>query len=683
MSVTGSRAFAVADVDLVSTWQKNSSGTIYNITTATNTRAVTVSIPDDATLTGATISVTSNAAVGGAQILTVNGKNLRYDATTEVDLSSDIVTGSNVLTFKYKTYGSASATNMRSVCHLSNIVLTVAYTQPDPEPSVDPDPPAGTKESEGLITIHDGSEREFGASLGMAVLTPTKCTVTEEAGGDYSLSLEHPITPDGRWRLIQPWMLVRVPVPMSDTPAIDSSGGIVLGYDIWVVSTATTGLYSSNTYVRYPAWVPGQTYAVGAYVRYNGRNYRCKVPNDYTTWVAGCWYDLGTGDPQSKLSISQGTRLYVSVAGSQWLTVRLPTGETGYCKRADCTFVRQATQEDIDALKTSARSIRAQVFRLTDVTVTPDRVTATGMHVSYDYSVQVMRGLSLAASDLPEAVLDLRANILGATDPPEIYVQDTGVSVTTDWSAGSTPVEAILNPDVGLVAQAKAKLIRDNWDFFLLSNDDTYRGYTIAHGINLAGVTWTRDFSSVVTRVIPVGSKADGSPLYLVDNVASGTIWVESAHAQNYSMIAWEYLSVGVKVGEDDPDGNPYTVQTARAEMRRQAEARFTNDHADDPDVTLEVEFALLGDAVGYEQYKALERVSLYDWVTVVHQDIGINTLAQVKGYTWDALRMRFESISLGDVFHHDLGALAGWQIADGSITSRKLSRALREDLTR
>lgn len=678
MAVTGSKAFAVSDVDLVSTWQKNSSGTIYNITTATNTRAVTVTIPDDATLAGAFLSVTSNAALGGAQILTANGHNLRYDATTEVDLSDDIVVGSNVLTFQYKSYGSASSTNQRSVCHLSNVVLTVTYTQPDPEPPVDPDPPAGTKESDGLITIHDGSERSFGASLGMAVLTPSKCEVTETAGGDYSVSIEHPITPDGRWRLIQPWMLVRVPVPMSDTPAIDASGGITLGYEIWVVNASSTGLYDSNVHVRYPAWEAGKTYAVGAYVRYNNCNYRCKVPNNYTTWVAGCWVKLGSGDPQSKRSLSQGTRLYVSVAGSEFLTVKLSTGETGYCKRADCVFVREATQADIDALRTSARSIRAQVFRLTSVTVTPQSVSAQGMHVSYDYSAQVCSGLTVVGSDLPNAVLDLRANILGASDVPNIYCQDTGAVINAEWAAGSSPVEGLLNPDTGLVAQAKARLIRDNWDFFLISNEEAEnRGFRVEYGVNLTGVSWGRDFSAVVTRVIPVGMNSDGSPLYL-----EGTIWVESELSANYPMIAWKYLDTGVKVGEEGPDGTAYTVATARAEMLRQAEACFSENHEDEPAVTLEVQFAALGASDAFRQYRALERVSLYDRVTVCHPDLGLDTSAQVKSYTWDALRQRFVSISLGDVFQHELGSMAGWQIADGSITARKLSMAVRQSMT-
>ena len=74
--------------------------------------------------------------------------------------------------------------------------------------------------------------------------------------------------------------------------------------------------------------------------------------------------------------------------------------------------------------------------------------------------------------------------------------------------------------------------------------------------------------------------------------------------------------------------------------------------------------------------------MSLYDWVTVEHPDLGISTKAQVKSYEWDALTRRFTRITLGDVFRVDTGALAGWQIADGSITPRKLSDAARAALT-
>lgn len=38
---------------------------------------------------------------------------------------------------------------------------------------------------------------------GMFVLTPTKCTITEELNGKYEISMEHPIDPEGRWQYIR------------------------------------------------------------------------------------------------------------------------------------------------------------------------------------------------------------------------------------------------------------------------------------------------------------------------------------------------------------------------------------------------------------------------------------------------------------------------------------------------
>lgn len=44
---------------------------------------------------------------------------------------------------------------------------------------------------------------------GMFVLTPTKCTITEELNGKYEISLEHPIDPEGRWQYIRENAIVK------------------------------------------------------------------------------------------------------------------------------------------------------------------------------------------------------------------------------------------------------------------------------------------------------------------------------------------------------------------------------------------------------------------------------------------------------------------------------------------
>ena len=65
--------------------------------------------------------------------------------------------------------------------------------------------------------------------------------------------------------------------------------------------------------------------------------------------------------------------------------------------------------------------------------------------------------------------------------------------------------------------------------------------------------------------------------------------------------------------------------------------------------------------------------MSLYDTVTVDHPDIGLQTSFQVKGYEWDAIRQRFNRITLGDVFDYATARIAGYEISDGAITLAKI----------
>ena len=51
----------------------------------------------------------------------------------------------------------------------------------------------------------------------------------------------------------------------------------------------------------------------------------------------------------------------------------------------------------------------------------------------------------------------------------------------------------------------------------------------------------------------------------------------------------------------------------------------------------------------------------------------GLQTAFQVKSYEWDAIRQRFNRITLGDVFRYDTARLAGYEISDGAITLAKI----------
>ena len=66
------------------------------------------------------------------------------------------------------------------------------------------------------------------------------------------------------------------------------------------------------------------------------------------------------------------------------------------------------------------------------------------------------------------------------------------------------------------------------------------------------------------------------------------------------------------------------------------------------PSVNVTVSFVQLWESSEYEELKALERVSLCDWVTVRHKDLGIDMKAQVVKTVYDTIAERYNKIELG-----------------------------------
>ena len=259
-----------------------------------------------------------------------------------------------------------------------------------------------------------------------------------------------------------------------------------------------------------------------------------------------------------------------------------------------------------------------------------------------------------------------------------------GDKITKDWSY-KNPVNALLDPDDGLVSELKARLIRNNKDYFILKNTNPRKGPTIEYGVNLQGVTWTRNVETVITRVVPrCSDKADGY-IYLESGgtwddqgvwVPNNDIYVDSPIASSYPFPRIEVLDAGFSVGDKyTPAGSKNeierTTQNCREEMLKQAKERFTKDHCDGPEITLDVEFMLLGDTEQYEQYKGLQWVNLYDQLTIKTESY--TATAQVTSYEFDCLTGRYNSITVGNVSSFNR-RVPGYKVVNESITYAKLS---------
>ena len=667
-----------------STWQNDSSGNVIysSKTTGNGSASVTIpAIPVGAQISQVTLTVTASDPIGAAEILTVNGKTIPASRTSNVDLTADMPTpGTYTLRYQYRSSGRAglSAGTHASAIDFTGQYLTVEYIGEDPVPvPEEEETPETVLDTTGDVILYSGWAQEFGGTYGQGLLTPTECTVVQEAGGEYSLTLKHPLTPDGRWRGLLPFAIVRAPVPAEDTPFIDASGEIVTqGIEIWRAGDNGAGWYTSTATITRPTWQPSTYYPEGSYCRWNGYNWRCLANHTSgTEWSAttAYWKNQGTGAPSPSTTLPAWTRLYVSDSSGSWLYAKQTNGKTGYVRKSEAVFIREATAEDVAELSTGERHITDQPFRLTEVSTDGQSVTARGQHVSYDANLWLLGDIQIQDEVIGDAILDIKGALIGeeaeegGREPFRIFAQNAGGTISAEYS-GKTPTAAILDPDIGLVPLYRSRLVRDNWDFFLVSAEGEDRGFRLTYGVNLTGISWSRDFSGLITRIMPVAKTSSGADFLLPE------VFVDSPQKNAYPVTAYEVLRVDAQIGKPKPDGSGnWTQAEVIAEMRTRAQNRFLVDRVDQPTVELTVEFVAIGQTAGAEQYRGLERVSLYDVVTVYHPDLGIETKIQVKAYEWDAIRQRFNRLTLGDPFHHGQNVIPGYEIGDGAITLKKL----------
>ena len=63
-----------------------------------------------------------------------------------------------------------------------------------------------------MICVFDIGSANF-QNNGDAILAPTKGSVKMVAAGQYNLTMEHPIDPEGKWKHLVPEALIRAPIP--------------------------------------------------------------------------------------------------------------------------------------------------------------------------------------------------------------------------------------------------------------------------------------------------------------------------------------------------------------------------------------------------------------------------------------------------------------------------------------
>lgn len=536
-----------------------------------------------------------------------------------------------------------------------------------------------------MICCYDVGNEDFEKN-GDVILTPKSCSIREVGGGQYELTMVHPVDKEGRWKHLTFGAIVRAPVPV----ATIQGGAAGLDADVYKVTSAADLQEEPRDAwepVYYPLWVYGAGYTVGSKVTYENQNYQCiywegdshqiTVPPPANNWWKRIPNVVDTGVATlAKLKTNDFVYLMEETSSSWWL-VMTTSGIEGYVRTNRLVYDHHEKVEP-----KPERTITDQPFRIyrRKPSSSSMSVTVYARHITYDLNGVVIGECDISLAKPAMAIMRMKNAWLGT------YAGDVVTNLSSEENGtysgnvtGKTATFGFLDPDKGIVSHFRAQLFRDNRDIYIMKNDVVDRGVRLAYGVNLKGVDEDDNGDKMVTQVIPVAKDEGGNDLYLPE------IYVNSELVDHYPVIMQEWLKVDGQVGKEDGTsaGTKWTVESLYEHMREKARERFSVDHADSLNVSVTVNFTLLGDTVEYQQYKGLEKLYMYDLVTVHHPGLDIDLQLQVSEFEWDAIRKRYNSIKLGAVFNYGGRTITGYQIGDGAIDYYKLSQATIDRIIR
>ncbi len=318
----------------------------------------------------------------------------------------------------------------------------------------------------------------------------------------------------------------------------------------------------------------------------------------------------------------------LSQYNASWYYMSTMSGKTGYVAASHLAYdsERASTAPGYQVIPEQSGD---QLFRIVSVSHTLDGVQVAARHISYDLQGNFIRSLSLPNTSGATA---LDSTLHACMDAHEFEGYSDVTELQTIDATRKNPIDVFFADDG--FRKYSADFLRDNYNIYLLRSIGRNRGASIAYRKNMTGMTLTVDAGAVITRIIPVGYDKKGKPIYL------DSVYVDSPHIGDYARPRIKELDCKeVKVGS----GYANTA-AVKAKLLQLANAEFAKG-VDLPTVSASLEFEDLDDAA----IAALRTIYMGDEIAIKHDEYGYDLRADVIGYSWDSLLLKYEGVELGD----------------------------------
>lgn len=284
-------------------------------------------------------------------------------------------------------------------------------------------------------------------------------------------------------------------------------------------------------------------------------------------------------------------------------------------------------------------------------------VSISAEHISYELS-----GIPVSpfyADSVVSALQGLKEN--ATVDCPFDFWTDKSTVAPFDCSVPSS-IRSKLGGSAGSILDVYAGEYEfDNYTVKLHNNRGMNRGVSIRYGKNLTDIRQDLNCSNVYTGIYP----------YWFAEVNGENVLVSLP--EKIVKAPGKYNFVKIKTVDLTSD---FEEQPSVEELRVAAENYIVNNNIGTPNVYLSVSFAQLEQSEEYKGLKFLERIGLFDTVSVQFPALNVSTTAKATKIVYDVLMDRVKSVTLGSVRQNIADSISNQQKQIDILNKRVLMSA-------
>lgn len=269
-----------------------------------------------------------------------------------------------------------------------------------------------------------------------------------------------------------------------------------------------------------------------------------------------------------------------------------------------------------------------QAFRISNPQKTQRKITLKAYHVYYDTHNYLIQD-SYVVDKNCNAALDW---LNSATDTTSPFTTLSDVETVDSYRC----VRTSLNEAIGVILERwGGHLVRDNWNIQIRKTIGQDNGVTVRYAKNIKEITYTENWDSVVTKLLPTGT--DGIMLNALDESEDPYLYAGITYPIPYTKtVAFEQTISEEDYQDADGNTNETAYKTALIDDLRVQAQQYLDEHS-----VPEINYTLKAN---------VEKITdIGDTIEVIDERLGIDLFTNLIAFDYDYILGKYTSLEFGN----------------------------------